>query len=186
MANLVPTSPLRPAEACVFHEPSLAVGAALALVASLDRLIEAEGDLGGYIGADPAMAVWVLDAEAALEVVLRWTEVLQRAPRRGPGDGRLRLVGQVTAGVMRCTNAAELAQRMGLVGARRSVLRMPAGAPSAAWVNGLIDGVLDRVAVCVALAEGPSWDRDFMTDPDADGCDNGWDADPDGAPEPSI
>lgn len=182
MAKHFTTTPLGAAEAPVFPSPSLSVAAALALIAALERLIEAERDLGGYSGADPAVDPWFREAEAALEAVLHWAEVLERAPLRGRGDGRLRLVARATAGVMRCEDTGELAQRMGLVGDRRSLLHMPGGSPSAASVNGLIDAVLDRVQACVRLAEGPGWVE--AVDPDLT-CD-GWDIDPDEGPAAFI
>ena len=157
MAEYVSITPLGASEAPVCPTPSLAVAAALALVTALERLIAAERDLGGYSGADPAVGPWFREADAAFTAVLRWVDELQAAPRRGPGDGRLRLVGQVVAGVMRCEDAGDLAQRMGLVGERRGILHMPGDNPSAGWVNGLIDAVLDRVQACVVLAEGPAW-----------------------------
>lgn len=169
MAEHVPTTPARDAEAAGAPILSRAVIAALALSAALDRLIAAERDLEGYSGADPAVDPWLREAEAALGAVLRGCRRLREAPGRDPGDGRLRLVGGVIAGVMRCTDAGELAQRMVLVEDRRALLHMDAGTAAGASVNRLIDGLLDRLEASVALAEGPGWQAG-VTDADTDPC----------------
>ena len=165
MAEHVPTTSSRDAEAAGAPDSSPAVVAALALSAALDRLIAAERDLEGYSGADPAVDPWLREAETALGDVLHECSRLQKAPGRNPGDGRLRLVGGVISGVMRCTDAGELAQRMVLVEERRALLHMDAGTAAGAAVNRLIDGLLDRLEASVALAEGPDW-QDGVTDAD--------------------
>ena len=159
MAENVPITARRADEAAVFPSASLAVAAFAALVSALDALIRCERDLSGYSGADPAVDPWLRDAERALATVHDWIRVLGDAPRRATGDGQLQLVGRLIGRVMECDDPCAMPPLMRLAGAQRHLFHLPvtdpAAAPAAGAINGLIDAALDRLTICVALAEGP-------------------------------
>jgi AcrR family transcriptional regulator len=154
MADIMTTTCPRGAKALVFPVLSQAVPAAVSLCASLDRLIVAESDLGGYSGTDPAVDHWITEAEATLADVMRDVTALQAAPRLVSGDQRLRLVGHIIAAVFRCDHPLRLRRLTRLIEERRWVFHVAPGVAGAARVNGLIDALFTRVLTSVALAEG--------------------------------
>lgn len=148
------TTPVPGAKAPVFPVVSRAVPVAVALCASLDRLIAAERDLGGYSGADPAVDHWITEAERALSDVMRDVTALRAARPRVAGDQRLRLVGHVIAAVFRCDHPLRLRRLTRLIDQRRAVFHVAPGVTGAGRVNGLIEALFARVLTSIALAEG--------------------------------
>lgn len=154
----------------------------MALCASLERLIAAEEDLGGYSGADPAVDPWIVEAERALAAVLRDVAAVQAAPRLVAGDQRLRLVGHIIAAVFRCEHPARLRRLTRLIAERRAVFHVAPGVAGAARVNGLIDALFTRVLTSVQVAEGfaapdaeaPRWQGDGLASAPAAGVMPDW------------
>lgn len=149
MTDFSDTRPLRDGEG-----PSL-VTAFAAVVSAFDRLIDAERDLGGYSGQDPAVMVWIRDAEKArTDVIDAIAEVLDwpvgeddTAPvMLGLGfQIRLALLTETPSEALALGRWAERAQAVEL---------LPSGAPE--QVLALVDEAIDLLKAFLAL-ETDGW-----------------------------
>lgn len=154
MADFVTTTPFGVMKRAPRAHPQLSPVALRfrGLLVAIDDLIRAEQDLDGYSGQDPAVDLWIRDAEAARAATLQAIETLVARPAFEQADAHLQSVARLFRLVMTSDDPAQVnCIRARTVETERFLL--PWGTPLHFRLNQLILAVLDRLERYAALED---------------------------------
>lgn len=143
-------------------------------LATLPRLIEAERDLCGYSGQDPAVDQWIRAADASLEATKTACAAVLAAPAAGCAELNLQRVARLFMDAIRSADPVEVARLRAHARLRRWAYSVPTEIDGAGTFNMMICEALDQCETWLALEDafdaraedfaGP--DLDLSADPD--------------------
>lgn len=123
-------------------------------LSSVAALVSAERDLGGYCGGDPAVDVWIRDAEVELQYVLDEICVLSELPVRHDADAYLLRVVKLFRVMLLSDNPAQVAYLRKLARASGRFL-LTRDNPLHFRLNRMIVTALEQFETLLLIDDGP-------------------------------
>ena len=130
-------------------------------------LIRAERDLAGFAGMawDPAVDVWIRDAEAAHDATLAVLKDVITLPVMQEGDALLRIVARIWNRVMRSSDPAEVADLRHFILNKQPLFRTERRDAAGNAVNRLLENGLQRLQVYLNMISRQDPDEDLLASP---------------------
>ena len=146
-------------------------------LATLPRLIEAERDLCGYSGQDPAVDAWIRAADVSLGATKAACAAVLAAPAAGLAELNLQRVARLFRDAIRSADPDEVARLRAHARLRRWAYSIPAEIAGARAFNVMIDEALNQFETWLALEDAFDARAEAFAGPVLDLC-----ADPDLGP----
>ncbi|MCH8518092.1 MAG: hypothetical protein LAT68_17485 [Cyclobacteriaceae bacterium] len=124
-----------------------------AFLSTLPRLLEAERDLCGYSGQDPAVDRWITAADVSLAATKAACAAVLAAPVTSVAGRNAQRVAKLFMDVIESTDPDEVADLRATARLRRWAYRVPTDLAGAGQINAQIDGALDALELWLALED---------------------------------
>lgn len=132
-------------------------------------LIRAERDLSGFcgLGWDPAVDVWIRDAEAAHDATLAVLKDVITLPVMQEGDALLRIVARIWDRVMRSSDPAEVTDLRHFIVEKRRLFRTERRDTVGNAINRLLESSILRLDIYLNIIGRQDPDDDLSASPTA-------------------
>jgi hypothetical protein len=157
MADMLNITAHDPSEGAKLSPVALAFSA---FVQTTWPLIRSERDLYGFCGQawDPAVDVWIRDAERAHDDTLTALRAVFSHAATQDGDQLLRIVARLWDRTMRSTDASEVADLRHFAQQKGNIFRIEGRNATSRAVNSMLENALIRLHIYIGFINGPGTD----------------------------